>query len=281
MIGKLLKLLGVVVLIVVILCVAALFWIDELVEAGLTKGASYALEVETSVDEVDLSLLGGTLAVSGMKIGNPEGFDTSHFMKMANFNVAVEPMSVFRDTIILDTLEIDGLDLNIEQKLTGSNVAKLIESLKRFESDDEKEPAEVEAEGKKVRLNVVRITNVTANFHLLSAVEVTVPIKELELTDITSEDSGGLVMSQLMARLAPAIIAAVLEEAEEAGTVPGGFLKDLDGRLDELAEALGGDVGDLLKRVQKDVGGDGLPGDLIERGRDLLPGLRRDEDKND
>ena len=47
-----------------------------ILRAGLEKGAGSALGVETKVSSATLHLLGGSVGISGLRIGNPPDFKT-------------------------------------------------------------------------------------------------------------------------------------------------------------------------------------------------------------
>ena len=281
---------GIVALLIVVVLVIGLF-ADHIIKAGIEKGGSYALDVDTQVETVDLSLLSGNLTIDGLQVANPEGFKREYLMKSGTFDVGVRPGSLLSDTIEVSHFELDGLELNIEQKLSGSNVSEILDNLKRFESDEEPEPAEEEpSEGKKVAVSTIVIKDVTARFYLLpelSPVPITVRIPEMELENVTSEDEGGIMVARLVSRLVPAILAGVIEQAGDA--VPTGFLNDLDGQVGDAAKALGGQAaklvgqlsaGESTKAVEEGVKGIGkkLTG-LLGGKKDSPPQEEEEEEK--
>jgi len=71
---KLLKLVAAVVLLVVIVAGIAWLYIDSIATTGIEEGATYALGVPTTVEDVSVSLLGGTVKIFGLTVANPEGF---------------------------------------------------------------------------------------------------------------------------------------------------------------------------------------------------------------
>lgn len=234
----LIRLVLVLVLLAVIAGVIFVVMIDSIAKSGVEKGSAYALVVDTSVDEMDVGLLDGTVVMKGFRAGNPEGFDSPHLLKTGTFDLAVDTGSLFSDTIVVRRFRLDGLDVNIERKTLGSNIGKIVENLKRFQSD---RPAEA-SEGKKVKVDKVVISNVTATFHLLQDLRggepIVVKVPTIELDDVSSDDPDGVVIGELISRLMPAILQAVLEQAE--GKVPLPALGDLQGKVGSLAEMTGG-----------------------------------------
>ena len=224
---------------------------------------------------MSLSLLGGELKIVELTVANPEGFSDRRLMQSGRFELHLRPASVFTDTIELRRFELDGLEINIEQRLAGSNVGKVIDNLKRLASDDA--PAESEGEGKKIKVARISIKNVVANFYLLPDLApggpLTVKLPEIELTDVASGDEG-VTVSELVSRLMTAILAAVFEKSE--GIVPNGFLKDVSGQLTDLAEALGSEVEKLAEQAGKQLEADlkKVETDLKKAGEDVEKGVQ-------
>jgi len=239
--------LGVLVLLIVVVVVAGMLGIDFLAKAGLVKGSGYALGVETSVDSVDLSLLSGTLAINRFHADNPEGYSSEHLLDSGRFAVELEPASVLSDTIRLRNFELDGLDINIEQKGLGSNVGQVLQNIEKIAG----EPSDDKPSEKKVHLDRAVIRNVVAHFHLPVGDPVTVNIPEIVLNDVAADEAGGVAISQLVGRLLSEILAGVVEASE--GDVPAGFLGDLDGQVRGATEALSEGTAELLEQIETDL----------------------------
>ncbi len=242
------KLMLLLVVLIVVGVVIAWLGIDWIAKKGLEKGTSYALGVETEVDSLRLSLLKGSLKIDTLRIANPKGFTSPYLMQSGRFDLELRPGSLFSDTIEMNRFELDGLDMHIEQRLTGSNISKVVENLRRFESQS---PADrqKQAGDKKVKLDRVVITNVEAHFHLapdvVSQELVTVKIPEIVLTDVAS-DEGGVLVADVVGRLVLAILSQVIEQSH--GHVPETFLQGLDKTVGSLTETLGGAIDVLLKQ---------------------------------
>jgi len=237
---KILKL--VIVLIILVVVAAGIGWamIDTLAEAGIEKGATYALGVETTVAQVDLSLLRGTLAIDQLKMANPSGFDSPHLINTTRVATELKTDTLFSDTVELSKFEIDGLDVNIEGNLSGSNIARIIENLKKFSSDKDK--AETEG-GKKIKVDRILITNVVAHFSLGKLAKATVKVPPIELRDVTSDNAEGVVISELSARIFIAVLQAVLENSQS--DLPGGLKTLLNVDMSGVAKSMG--IGETVK----------------------------------
>jgi len=262
---KLIRRLILAVVVLLVLAGAAV-WLfpDMIAKAGIERGAGYALGVKTGVDHVNLSLLKGRLTIEGLSIANPEGFSSRHAMRTGSFHLEIQPLSVLSDTVDIGRFELDGLDMNVEQTLAGSNFKKILDNVKRLGGNEAK--PQPKSEGKKVQVNRIVIKNVVAHFYLAGEAAggegVTVKVPQIELTDVSTADHKATV-AQLAERLVPAILQAVLTKGQ--GVIPAGLAGDLRGQLSGL---LGGKAGELLKQIQD------KPGSVFEKtAEEILPGL--------
>jgi len=273
---RMLKILVVLAVVVVAAVLAAWWQIDRIVKAGVEEGGTYALQVDTTVDTVSLSLLGGTLTMDGLEVANPAGYETPHLMRSGTFDLAVDAGSVLGDTVRVSKFEIDGLDIYIEQKLGGSNVQAVMKNLERFQgsggepSEGGKAPGE--PAGKKVQVDRIVIRNVVAHVQLLpvagKAATVTVEVPEIALEGVTSDNAAGVALPELVARVVPAILMAVVNKGGDV--LPGDFAKDLSGSIGGAADALGKGAETLLKRTTEGIG-KGLK-DLFKKKDDATEG---------
>ncbi len=240
-------LLGVLVALVV-LAMVGWMWIDVIAKTAVEKGSTYALGVETNLDSMSLSLLRGRMVMDGLRIANPEGFSDSHLMKSGTFDVDLDTGSIFSDTIVLNKFELDGLELNIEQRIGGTNVSKIMDNLKRFES----EKKDTEPSDKKVQIDTITIRNVVVHYSLASGLPpVTIKLPEIVLEDVASDDSGGIIVAELVGRMFVGILKAVIAESE--GLVPGDLLKNVGGQVANVAEAVSEGVRDIAEQGGKNV----------------------------
>jgi len=251
---KLIKALVAIVIAVLIAAGLAWYFIDAIARAGVENGATYALGVKTTVDDLSLSLLKGTMTMDGLTVSNPEGYTTPHLVRSGRFDLKVDPGTVLKDKVVVNRFHLDGLDMNIERKgLRQSNLSVIMGNLKRFKGPDKQEPdrRKEEPSGKKVVVDRIVIENVVAHIHLASIGSKTVKVPRIELANVSS-DGEGIAVSELTARLLPAILAAVLEEGDDI--IPDDLADALGDDLDGAVEALGGNASELVKQSVRKVG---------------------------
>ena len=249
---------GILIVIALLLAVAWLS-IDYLAKAGIEAGGTYALGVKTTVDSVSLGLLSGQARVNDLAIANPEGFKTPHLMKAGRIEVGVNTGSLLGDTIQVDKFEIDGLDLNLEQKVGATNISALLDNIKKA-GGGQQAPASKDAKesgGRKVKVDQIRITNVVAHVQVLpiggGATTLELKIPEIILKDVTQDNAAGVAVPELMRRLVPAILAAVVEKCK--GAIPDADLKQFGSGLGKVVEGIGTSVKEAGEAAKKGVGG--------------------------
>ncbi len=255
------------VLVMVLAVVAGFLLIDQIAKSGVEKGASYALGVETTVKSIDVRLFDGQIIMDDLNISNPEGFTSPHLVHTGRVDVQVDLGSLSSETVEVSKFELDGLEMHIEQKLSGSNVSQIMDNLKRLSKDTDKDKQKdkptSKGPSKQVIIKRILIENVVAHFHLLAGPALKVEVPTIELTNVSSDGSGG-VAGQLTSQIFSAVLEAVLKSAK--GIVPADFLEGLDKEFLELGT-------ETLEQAGKILEESGLEESLKETGETIEKGL--------
>lgn len=263
------------VLIVVVLALVGIWlMIDSIAKAGIEQGGTYALGVKTRVDGVEVSLLAGTLEIHGLTIDNPEGYETPRLLESGRWKLDVETSSLLTDTVVFTKFELNGLDLYIEQKGKTNNISEVIENVKRLMKEEE------EPSGKTLKIDRVVITDITAHVKLRSGKEpITIKVDRIELNDVTPESAKGVMISELMRKLFPAIIVGIVNEG---GNVLGSaFSNQLTSDVTSYVGVLGEDAAKLVGQMPglgEKVGRDSMK--LIDEVGERVEGALKDVGKS-
>jgi hypothetical protein len=247
-----LSIVGSVLALLVVAVLVAWAMIDSLAKQAVQEGGQYALGVPTKVNSVNLSLLGGSLQMETLGVGNPAGYSSPHLMRAGRFHLALSPGSVFSDTVVVPVFELDGLDVNIEPKTLTNNIAVVLDHLKKLGGESSaahqpQAPAPKEKpSGKKVRVDKVVIRNVVAHVILpIPAVKpLVVKVPAIELNNVSSDS--GISIDQLIGRLVPAVLASILESGK--GIIPQDLLASLNTDLANTVNAIGGQAAQLVQQ---------------------------------
>jgi hypothetical protein len=78
-----------------------------------------------------LSLASGEAVLTGLKIGNPSGFQTPHAFKLGNIGVKIDTGSIGKDTIVIKEILIDAPDVIAEFKKFSFNPVNASASIQK------------------------------------------------------------------------------------------------------------------------------------------------------
>ncbi|MAO23707.1 MAG: hypothetical protein CMJ35_03330 [Phycisphaerae bacterium] len=262
------------ILAIVGLVVLGFSQVDRIAKEAIERGGTYAMQVDTTVDVVDVNITGGTASMSGLNIANPAGFDTDHFMRLGDSNASVDLNTIGSGTIVMPSITLTGIDVILDKGGNPSNYNTILNSLKRFESktDDgtDPQPSGGDAgDGTKLIINSLKIQDINirvANMPGISLAvgDVAVNIPEIELRDVGKEES--MTTAEVINLVVKTVLAAAVEAG--GGIIPSDVLGELGNGLAgleslsdmgieaiselKLDEALGG-VQEQIDQVSEDV----------------------------
>lgn len=262
---RLLRILVVLAALVVVALLVAILFVDRVAKSAIENGGTYALGVETTLDEADVSLLGGRFALSELEVANPPGFTSPQFLRLGSGKLEVSLSSLNSDRVEIPSLVLDGLTLSLERKDGQANYDAILKSLERFGSGDGgKAPKEPDTGPQKSYvIREVVLNDIRAEVQLLPVggelTKTTVTIPTIRLKNVGDD---GQSMSELFAAILDGVLRAVIESG--ADTLPKELLKDLKKKLPDLGkeaqafqrelEKSLGDLGEKAGELGKDLG---------------------------
>ncbi len=259
---KLRKIIVVLVVVILVGLVVLMLSLDHLVKKGVETGATYAMGVETTLGSADLSVLGGGIKLDRLRVANPQGYQSPHFLAMDRSQVQVALRSLTGDTVEVPLIELGGIDVNLEKREGKANYSVILANLGRFESG-EPAPDQPPAEegGKRMVIHKLLIEDITVHVDLLpvggslTRQEITIP--RIEMQDIGSDTDKGVLISEISSIVLKAVLKSVIDSGIQ---LPGDVLKDLSGSLANL-DSVGqfgvqvvGDVGSQVTEIGQQIG---------------------------
>ena len=252
------KFLGIIFLVIILIIGGMLFYIDSILKTAVEKGGTFALGTPTSVSSLSLGILSGELDMGGLKVSNPEGYETPHFLLMKDFNVAVNLNSLMKDQIQVPRIILNGVDINLEKSSATkkTNVKQILDHLKTLDSG-KKEAPKGKGSGKKISVDLLEIKN-------LSATAVFAPKlgdkgkAEVQVPDITMKNVGSGGKGLTLDELSVLIVSKVLDAIAKSGHgLPldfknqlntglqsiRGMTVGLEGKTKTMIEGTAGDIG--------------------------------------
>ena len=254
--------------------VAAFYlYFDVIAGAVIEKGCTQALGVETDVGWVRIGLLSGVFRMGGLRIDNPEGFESDQFLRLDRTHFEVSLESLRGDTIVVPLIELDGIDVSMEKAGGKTNYGVILGGSKSAEKSAPPARESGSEGGKEFIVEELVVRNITARIDLGAAAgkadRIVVEVPEIRLRKVGSAGAGGASIEKITRTVVTAVLTAVAKQgpAELAGKVlrevgslgnirleiPSG-LADPKSGADAAADAVGG-VGKSAKDAAKRLGG--------------------------
>ena len=244
---------AIVLLILVIVAVVAVgYFLGDIVKKGVETYGPQLAKVSVTVDNVGVSLLGGSGSVKGLEVGNPEGYRSPEAITVGRASAAIKPFSVFSDKVVVRSVRVESPVIHFEGGINENNLTKILENLNESSGGTgTNTPAEA---GKKLQVDDLHITDLIVNVHLTTLGErsfkVTIP--EIHLTQL-GQGPEGITSADLSRRVLDVVLQNVTTEVAKAATQLG---KEAMGvATDSASKALTGGVeratkglGDLFKK---------------------------------
>jgi hypothetical protein len=208
--------LGVVIAILVIVGAALyLVWsnLDRLVAGAIENYGSQATGTPVTIGKVDISLRTGTAKLDNLTIDNPQGYRSDYAAKFKTIKIDLDISSLRTNTIVMNEAIIDGASVNAEFKGTQSNLAQLLNNLKRYAGPSKPSPQQPAGAQKKFIIKIFRFTNGEATTMVdIANVKRTIDIPDISLHDIGVK-SGGVNGAELARQILYPVIEKVLAQA--------------------------------------------------------------------
>jgi len=132
---------GIAVLLLVVLA-AVVASLDRIAEAGLEKGATAALGVETTVASLDVGVLTGSLSLEEMAVANPDGFPRGHLLKLGRADMGLQISSLLSDTVLVRRIILEEPIVTIVGKGLETNLGTILKNAERGPDAPDEEKAE-------------------------------------------------------------------------------------------------------------------------------------------
>ena len=104
--------------------------IDKIVKNLIIDQGNQALGQQISIGKIDTSILGSSIKISNIEIKNLDGFKNKNIIQIKNINANFVLTSLFKDTIVIKDINIDGATLYYEVLINNKEVKDNVSSLK-------------------------------------------------------------------------------------------------------------------------------------------------------
>lgn len=186
------------------------FTIDSIVSSNIEQIGSEMTGTAVTVDNVSISPFSGSGTVSGFRVANPEGYSQDYAVELENFEIKLEPFSLFSDDIIVNEIIITDASVYVEQKLPENNIREIMEHVNSL--------PEGEASDARLVIEHFLLENGTANLYTEVGGErsASVEIYRIELNDL-GRGSELETVEAVIKQIAEEVAGESLEAAAESG----------------------------------------------------------------
>ncbi len=285
--GRLLKIVGILVVIVIIVVGGLAYYVfdnlNELAQSAIETYGSQVTGTAVGLQNADISPQNGSGSLTGLTVGNPPGFETENAIAIGAVRVQLDIGSVTEDPIVINEVAVDGPAVTYEIGDSGSNIDTIRDTVQARAGgasggdDSTGSGGESADKGPKVVIEnlVIRDGRVAVSATGLGGETLDLVLPEVHLTDVGRE-SGGATPEEI----AKIVLAAITDNIDRAiATVN---LDELVGGAQDVVEGAAGELRQTLDGELGETGGvaDGV-GSAVEDGigavGDQLEGLFNDE----
>ncbi|MBQ0721611.1 MAG: hypothetical protein KBT88_01690 [Gammaproteobacteria bacterium] len=226
------KILGVLVLVVAVLVGLSLYYLDSGVKKAIeTFGPQYT-KTRVELMDVSLSPLSGKGSLTGLTIGNPQGFSDANAFSLGEVAIVIDTQTLSADPVVIHSIRIIAPQIIFEQGKKSTNLQQLLKNIEQpgeAVSSKKDEPVKAEGDAKKIIIKDLQISGGQLHYMnpLLGGKTIDLALPDIQLRGI-GEKSGGASGAEITEQ----IIAAVSKSANQA-IADGGGIKAMGKQLEQ------------------------------------------------
>lgn len=240
-----------IVLLLLLIGGGVFFYLDSIVKGGIEVVGSEVLGTAVTVSSVSVSPFSGSGSISGLRIENPEGFDSDYALELESISLKLDVGSVFSEVVEIESVIIIQPAISYETKIVNDNIRALLDNLSAGEEGNDAALAEESGAGKRIIIRELKILDPQLNL-VAAFVTAPVPLPDIEMHDIGAEDDSSSVASAIslvLSELSGSILtnAPNLDDLAESveSTLQEG-VEQVDEAVSDVVEELGGRLRDIL-----------------------------------
>lgn len=198
-------------------------FVDSIVKSGIEEVGSKMMGSQVTVEEVSLSTFSESGTIEGLKVDNPDGFESEHAMVLQDFKITLDISSVFSDEIIVEEITFSEPVVSVIQKVPENNLAMLMSNLDESMSEGSSSSSTMVIEHLLVQNGQVTVTP-----SIGGSKSATVKMDRLELNNVG--EKGKSSTEQVVNQVATKIMNEALQKAVS------GELQNLKGEAKDALE---------------------------------------------
>lgn len=241
-------------LLLVVVAVAAIYFfgsgvINKSVKSGVETYGPRVTQTKVTLDGVNLSIFSGSGTLKGLKVGNPDGYQSENIFALDQIDLKLDTSTVLSDTIIINEIIIKKPDISYEKTLTSSNLKQLLKNIEDFTGPASGPEPDSEPDTGAKKQVVIRKLLIEDGTIYVGALGVgqTVTLPRIEMNNIgeggryvTMAEAVELVLAQVLKSVGPAIANAGNLGGVAVDALKTQGLEKVDQAADKAAESIKG-----------------------------------------
>jgi len=216
---------SIVVALLVVGYISAVFFLGSIVRAAVNRLGPALTQTKLELASANLSPLSGSGTLSGLFVGNPQGWSSDKAFYLTKVHIDVVPSSIFSDHIVVNEITIDGPEFVYETKIVSSNIGDLLKNIQKGAGGEGAAPKAVAKNGNPLKFEVkhFRLTNGRVTLGVGTAA-ITLPMPPVSLDNVGASEGGvtpGQLALAVMRSVTTNIIAATTQAAGKVGSTMG------------------------------------------------------------
>src|SRR5258705_6817783 len=134
------------ILVLAVALLAVSLFLDGAVKRAVEGFGPKYTKVDVKLNSVSLRLLSGSGKLTGLIVGNPEGYKTASAITMSNATLSINTGSVFSDKVVINFITVQAIEVTYETSFTGNNLSKILSNLQ--ETTGGNQPARAQTGGR-------------------------------------------------------------------------------------------------------------------------------------
>jgi len=223
------------------------FYLDSIVKSGIEVVGTRVLGTAVTVDSVLLSPFSGQGTISGLRVENPEGFDSQYAFELDSVSVALDVNSLLSEVALIESVVIMQPIITYETKITTDNIRALLANLPPSGAAAGNDPET----GEPAQQIIVRDFQMRGSQLNFVAASVTAPVTlaDIEIQNIGEEggaSSAANAIRVVLQELTRTILNSDLPSLDLLRDSVEGRLQDGAQQVEDAVDDLGGRLRNIL-----------------------------------
>ena len=221
------------------------FYLDSIVKSGIEVVGSNVLGTAVTADSVSLSPLSGQGSISGLRVENPEGFESQYAFELDSVLVSIDVNSVFTDAAEIESIVIMQPVITYETMIASDNIRTLLDNLGEGDAPSS-DPETEDDSAQQIIIREFQVVGSQLNF-VSALVSAPITLADIEIRDIGAE-GGSASAANAVRVVLQELVASILNSDDLPGL--DGLRESVEGRIQDGAQRVEEAVEDLGDRLR-------------------------------